>query len=182
MKGSRNRLARIGAATAFASAFIAGAVVTFGIASLLGATALASLPLVVRERIAVGALIALAIFDVIAIRRKTFCALGRSRQTPKTFAFRFNTVITAAAWGFDAGLALTTFRVAAITWGALVLALLGLADWSSGLAYGVAFAAPLIVLFLGEFTTARIAALVASRPLVQAGSALTLCTAALLLV
>lgn len=181
MKGSGSRLARIGTATAFASAFIAGAIVTFGVASLLGAAALASLPLAVRERIGVGALIALAVFDLIAIRRKSHCALGLSRQTPKTFAYRFNAVVTAAAWGFDAGLALTTFRVAAITWGALTLALLGLADWGTGVAYGVAFAAPLLVLWLSELTTTRLTALVAARPLVQIGSALTLCMAALLL-
>ena len=187
MKGSRNRLGLIGAAaafasaTAFASAFLTGAVVTFGVASLVGAAALTSLPLVLREHIAAGVLFALAVVDVLAIRRRSYCALGISRQTPKNHMYRFNPILAAATWGFDAGLVLTTFRVAAITWGALVLALLGLATWSTGVAYGIAFAAPLIVLLLCEMTNARLSALIAWRPLVQAGSALTLCTAALLL-
>lgn len=180
MKGSRNRLERIGAATVLALAFVAGAIVTFGIAALLGAAMPASL-LAKREPIAAAALIVLALFDIAAIPRKSHCALGLSRQTPKTFAYRFGAIATAAAWGFDTGLAVTTFRVAAMTWAALLLVLLGFASWSTGLAYGVAFAVPLVVLLFRELGSGRIAALVRWRGLVQAGSAITLFTAALLI-
>jgi hypothetical protein len=54
--------------------------------------------------------------------------------------------VVASVWGFDTGLAVTTIRVTAATWGALLLALLGLSGWQTGIAYGLAFAVPVTVL------------------------------------
>jgi hypothetical protein len=55
-------------------------------------------------------------------------------------------LVVASIWGFDTGLAVTTFRVTAATWGALLLTVLGLSGWATGVAYGIAFAAPISVL------------------------------------
>jgi hypothetical protein len=52
----------------------------------------------------------------------------------------------ASVWGFDTGLAVTTFRVAAATWGAMLLTMLGLSGWQTGIAYGIAFTIPITIL------------------------------------
>jgi hypothetical protein len=54
--------------------------------------------------------------------------------------------IAALIWGFDTGLLVTTFRVAAVSWGALLLTALGLARPWTGISYGLGFAIPFLFL------------------------------------
>ena len=54
--------------------------------------------------------------------------------------------VVASIWGFDTGLAITTIRVAAATWGAILLTLLCLSGWQTGIAYGLAFTIPITIL------------------------------------
>lgn len=148
MKGPARRIVRIAAAAALAAAFVAGAVLTFGAVFLAGnALRLASLPLPWRVGLAAASLVALAVSDFLAIRKGTYSRLSLRRQTPRVLAFRRNILFTAAVWGFDTGLAVTTIRVAAMTWGALALTLFGLASWWTGIGYALGFALPTLLLF-----------------------------------
>jgi hypothetical protein len=54
--------------------------------------------------------------------------------------------VVASIWGFDTGLAITTIRVAAATWGAMLLTVLCLSSWQTGIAYGLAFTIPITIL------------------------------------
>lgn len=56
--------------------------------------------------------------------------------------------VVATLWGFDTGLVVTTIRVAAVSWGALYLAALGLSPRWTGFAYGVGFALPFLILLV----------------------------------
>lgn len=179
MKGSRNRVSAMTFVTLFALAFAAGALVTFGIASFAGDAVRASgLTAEGRRMLAAMTLLAFAAVDLVAIRRNSYCPLGVRRQTPRTLAFHLHGAAVATWWGFDTGLVVTTFRVAALTWGALVLALLGFATWKSGIGYALGFVVPLTILLLLPMTTTRLAAFIGARRLVQGGSVLALCAAA----
>jgi hypothetical protein len=128
-------------------AFVAGATTVFSlIYALSGLTGVASVPLELRVGIGAAGLLALGAVDVRARRRSTYCPLSWRRQTPKALIRRRSATVVAAVWGFDIGLAITTMRVAAITWGAILLAGLGLSVWFAGLAYGLGFALPFVVL------------------------------------
>ncbi|MCG8459519.1 MAG: hypothetical protein MI919_24840, partial [Holophagales bacterium] len=86
----------------------------------------------------------------------------------------------------------TTFRVAALTWGALLLTALHLAPWWAGLAYGVGFVIPVTKLLVdprigraavgsGSLQDPGLHALLARRPRLQLVSLLLLtCSSALL--
>lgn len=128
---------------AFGIAFVVGATAIFTIVAGLGLlTGAASLPAPWRLGLAGMGLLILAVIDVLAIGKSTYCPLGWRRQTPRFLMRRHPAVVVAAVWGFDTGLAITTFRVAAVTWGALLLTGLGLAPWWSGLGYGLGFVLP----------------------------------------
>jgi hypothetical protein len=130
----------------FALAFIAGAIITFGAAAFIGAAVrMTDLPLGWRAGCAAAILCALGSVDLLAIRRRSYCPLGRRRQTPQALLFLRAPLVVAATWGFDTGLAVTTIRVGAITWGALILPALGLASWWAGFGYGLGFVVPLLV-------------------------------------
>ena len=128
-------------------AFVLGAIVLFalvyGLGRLVGVNDVPD-----DWRIGVGAagLLALAAIDVQARRNATYCRLSWRRQTPKSLVHRHSATFVAAAWGFDTGLAITTVRVAAVTWGAILLTGLGLSAWFTGLGYGLGFALPFVVL------------------------------------
>ncbi len=144
---SRSRRLRLSVAASFAGAFVAAALGVFALAWTAGAAlGAADLPLAWRRGLAAAALGAFAALDAAALHRSRYCPLGWRRQTPRRLMYRHGAVTVAAAWGFDAGLVVTTFRVAALTWGALAFAVLGLAPWWAGLGYGLAFAVPLTVL------------------------------------
>lgn len=88
-----------------------------------------------------------ALFAVDLVRRNVPGAVGPSwgRQTPKSYLDRYRTEVAAVLWGLDAGLVVTTFRITSLSWGALVLAILGLVPWWAGVAYALGFALPLVV-------------------------------------
>lgn len=119
----------------------------FALVSLLGRVGgVGDVPIDWRIGIGAVGLLALAALDLRAITKSTYCPLSWRRQTPKSLVHRRSATLVASAWGFDTGLAVTTVRVAAITWGAILLAGLGLASWSAGLGYGLGFALPFVVL------------------------------------
>ncbi len=128
-----------------AAAFVVAALLVFGLAAGLGA--LAGTPDMAwpwRHGLAAVLLALLAMVDIVSLRRARYCLVGLARQTPRSMMFRYNFLVTAAIWGFDTGLAVTTIRVAALTWAALLLAALGLAPWWIGLGYALGFAVPLV--------------------------------------
>lgn len=147
MQGPSRRLGlRIRVTAAFALAFLVAAVLVFALLSLLGtASGAAGLPLAWRRGVAAAGVLVLAAVDGWSIRRRRYCPLAWRRQTPRRLMFNHSATRTAAAWGFDTGLAVTTFRVAALTWGAALFTLFGLAGWWIGAAYGLGFVVPLVV-------------------------------------
>jgi hypothetical protein len=131
----------------FAAAFLAGAVSIFFLVFLLGVTAHAQqLPLSLRRSLAAAGLIVLASLDVWARTHGTYCPMGWIRQTPRGLRLRRSSFVVASLWGFDIGLAVTTIRVTAATWGAILLTLLSLSGWQTGIAYGLAFTIPITIL------------------------------------
>ena len=182
MKGASTKLIlRVLVIAVFSAAFVLGSVLIFSLASLTGALFnVASLPVPVRFSILISLLTGLAVLDLFSIGKKRFCILGWRRQTPKTLNRKYRMTTVAAIWGFDTGLAVTTFRVGAVTWGALVTAGLGFAPWWIGFGYGGSFALPLVVLLLsdtGHKTDLsgslyfRLETMTAKRPVIQFGSA-----------
>jgi hypothetical protein len=185
---SRQRALRLQVGTVFGVAFLVGAVFVFATAFFLGAALqVGSVSLGWRQSIAAVGLVMLAAVDVVAMRQRRYSLIGLRRQTSKRLMYRYPPVTVAAAWGFDAGLAVTTFRVAALTWGALGLAFLGLSSWYIGLGYGLGFALPLTILLwthrVGRAAVSStpidpgLESLLSRRPIVQLASA-TLLTAA----
>ena len=144
---SRSLTLRFKVATLFGGAFIAGSTAVFALAFLLGAVSRVSdLPVAWLQSIAVVGLVVLASTDVVARKKASYCPIGWRRQTPKTLMHRHSVTRVAAVWGLDTGLVFTTFRVAAMTWGAFLFAFLGLSKWWIGIGYGVGFVIPLMVL------------------------------------
>lgn len=128
----------------FVVAFIAAACAAFAVASVAGsALGVGALPVHWRQSIAGAFLLALAAVDLYAAKRRTYCPISWRRQTPRGLMHRFSAPVVALAWGLDTGLAVTTFRVSAATWGALLVTFLGFGPWWIGICYGVAFALPL---------------------------------------
>lgn len=141
-------------------AFLAGGTITFLVAHVVGnALGAARLPPHWRFGIAGGALLLLAAVDLLARAARTYCPLGWRRQTPRALLRRHRLTIAASLWGLDTGLVVTTFRVAAVSWGALCLTTLGLAPRWTGATYAVGFLAPFMVLLfrpaLRRASTAR---------------------------
>jgi hypothetical protein len=182
---SRKRALRLKVGTAFGATFLLGAVSVFAVAFFLGASLqVGNVSIAWRQGVAALGLVGLACLDIVAVSRGRYCPIGLRRQTPKRLMYRYSPVTVAAAWGFDAGLAVTTFRVAAISWGALGLAFLGLSKWYVGIGYGLGFALPLTVLIwthrVGRASVSNTPAdpglesLLSRRPIVQLGSAVLL--------
>ena len=108
-----------------------------------------------RLGIVAACLVVFAFVDLVAIRRRIYCPLSWRRQTPQSLRFRYGVMTTAAVWGFDTGLAVTTFRVAAVTWGALLLTFFGFGSWKTGLAYALAFVIPIVLVLNGQHAERR---------------------------
>lgn len=126
---------------------LGGAIVIFALISVLsGLLGVRDLPEDWRVGLAAAGLLALASLDVRAARRKTYCPLGWRRQTPKRLLQQRSATVVVAAWGLDLGLAITTIRVAALTWGVVLLSALGLSPVLVGVGYGLSFALPLFAL------------------------------------
>lgn len=184
---------KISVAMAFALAFLAGAIAVFLVAGALGQMlATSELPPRWRQGLAGFGLLALAAIDLLAIRRATYCPIGWRRQTPRVLLRRHPLRVVAAVWGFDTGLAVTTFRVSALTWGALLLAVLGIAPAWAGLGYGLGFTVPFMFLLgrhrVGRCSRADVPAdpglesLLGRRALLQGASAVALTAGAGILV
>jgi hypothetical protein len=186
------RRTRIAVAISFAIAFVAGAALMFGLVAFAGELlGLATLPLHVRATIAAAVLIVLAAIDLVAISKSTYCPIGWRRQTPRVLLRRYDLRVAALLWGFDTGLLVTTFRVAAVSWGALLLTALGLARAWTGISYGLGFAIPFLFLVfrprLGRASRSAapeepgLAAMLGRRPLLQWTSAALLSASGVLI-
>lgn len=185
MKGSSTGVA-VRVSAAFAGAFTVAAVVSYALVAAVGAaTHVVELPLPWRLGIAAAGLVAFAVVDVVAIRRRSYCPLSWRRQTPQGVRFRYGATTTAAVWGFDTGLGVTTFRVAALTWAALLLTFLGLAPWQIGFAYAAAFVLPVLAILngqpVGSRSSASLEVLLRTRAGWQRLSVVTLSASAILL-
>ena len=96
--------------------------------------------------------------------------------------------VVASVWGFDTGLLVTTFRVAAVSWAALFLAGLGLVPTWTGVSYGLGFTLPFLLLIsrprLGRPAPADpgLESILRKRPAIQALSALLLVASAAILI
>ena len=129
----------------FGTAFVAGALVIFATLGALGAAVGAVDPSAGwRHGVGAAGLMGLAAIDLAAVRAARYCPLGWRRQTPKSLVRHYPPLVVVGVWGFDTGLAVTTFRVAALTWGALLVVALGLGHWWYGAFYGVGFVVPLL--------------------------------------
>lgn len=166
---------------AFAAAFIGAATLVFAAASFAGAAVTWLVPMPWRVGAVAVSLLVLAIVDAGSLRARSYCLLGAKRQARQTLIRTYSMPVVAAVWGFDTGLAITTFRVSALTWAAFALALLGFAPWWTGAAYGVALVAPMLVLLLTTMTAERLHAELRRRPLIQTASAIALAAAGALL-
>lgn len=186
VQGSSHFSSRVWLLTAFATAFVASSSVVFALAFWLGASLpVADVSLGGRRTIAAVGLVSLALIDLLAIRIGTYCPIGWRRQTPKAVMYKLPPVVTVGIWGLDTGLAVTTFRVAAITWGAFILAFLGLSGWQIGIGYGIGFVLPLIMVILSQLNRDMdwlfLERLLKQRPVAQFGSAVLLTTGGLIL-
>jgi hypothetical protein len=180
VKGSSTAI-RARVTVAFGAAFIAAAMLVFAAASFAGTGVRALVAVPWRAAAAAAALFTLGVVDVLSLRARSYCLLGAKRQARQSLIRTYSMPVVAAAWGFDTGLAFTTYRVSAATWAAFALALLGFAPWWSGVAYGIAFTVPMLALLLSATTFRRLDRELRRRPLIQAVSAVALAGAGALL-
>lgn len=178
---------------AFAVAFVAGALAIFAAAGAMGAAlGSARVPLEWRIGLAGVLLLSLAAVDLLALAKSTYCPIGWRRQTPRCLMRGFPPPLVASVWGLDTGLVVTTFRVAAVSWGALCMAALGLSPQWAGASYGLAFTLPFLALVsrprLGRASSGRAAAdpglesMLRKRPAIQGLSALLLAASGAMLI
>ena len=156
MKGSSPRSIgwRAAVLVIFVVAFLAGALAIFSVAGLAGeALRVDRLPFAWRAGGAAAVLVALAGLDLVSAKKNRYCPLGLRRQTPRSLIYRRSAPTVSAVWGFDTGLAVTTIRVAALTWGALALAVLGVSSWWAGFGYGIGFLVPVVGSILAQPST-----------------------------
>ena len=190
---SYSRRFRIRTSLALGASFIVGATAVFASVHVLGrALGVVDLPVAARAGLGAAGLLTLAGIDVRAARRSMYCPLGRRRQTPNALMHRHSPTFVATVWGFDIGLAVTTVRVAALTWGAFLLVGLGMATWFTGFVYGVAFAVPIVVLLwthkVGRLATIRgpvdpgLEAMLAKRKTLQVVSAVLLAASGVIMI
>jgi hypothetical protein len=176
---------RVGIAAAFTVAFTLSSLSFFAVLYFGGTAMLVAETNTMHWLYALAGLLLLALagVDIVSIRKRSYCPLSWRRQTAKRLIRRFTVPVVAAAWGFDAGLAFTTFRVTAITWGVLLLAVCGLCPWWIGMGYGLGFAIPWLVLVCTQppNPAVQIVAKHKMRGPVQAVSALLLATTGLIL-
>ena len=125
---------------ALAGGFIVSAVLIYAVLWITGlALGLPHLSVGVRLLVASGVILIGAAADS---GRFPLRGLSWQRQTPRIAWVMFGPTRAALLWGFDAGLAFTTYRITSLTWVGFGAALLHLAPWWSGLMYGAAFIIP----------------------------------------
>jgi hypothetical protein len=98
-----------------------------------------------RETASCAALSAALLLDAYSLKHKTWCPITPRRQTPKAILHRYGARRAATAWGLDAGLVFTTYRVSSISWVLLALAPVGVTPWWAGLGYAAGFLVPLLL-------------------------------------
>jgi hypothetical protein len=162
---------------AFAVAFVSAATVVFAVASFAGATVGWLVPTPWRVYAGAASLLILALVDVSSLHARSYCLIGARRQARQSLILTYSVPVVAAVWGFDTGLAVTTYRVSAMTWAAFALALLGFAPWWIGIAYGVALATPMLLLMFITTSAERLQHELRRRSLIQTTSAIVLATA-----
>lgn len=130
--------------------FHLSATAVFSLAYLVGQVATAD-RLSPSFRVSVLAVVwlVLAAADFVVWRRRRTCSIGIARQTPKNLLVRFGIRRGPFLWGLDTGLAVTTFRMVALTWAAFAGLLLGLSPWWAGVVFGSAFSWSLVGTILG---------------------------------
>jgi hypothetical protein len=149
--GDSSPLRRRSPVLLLALGFNLSAIAMFSVVHVLG-EALRTGQIVEPVRYGLGAgicAILLAVDLVGILKRRQQCALGLQRQTPKNLVFRLGSWVGPLLWGLDTGLAVTTIRMAALTWAAVALTALSLGPWWSGIAYGLGFSVPLTIAVLG---------------------------------
>jgi hypothetical protein len=152
VKGQRLR-PQLGLAGRFVTGFLVSATVTFSILSALGRPLSSSVSSTYRHYFLVCLLLLCLAFDYSDVRRRrTFSRLSWQRQTSRRIATDFGMGRAALAWGLDAGLGFSTYRVTAVYWLVVAFALAGLAPWWIGAVYAVAFLTPLFVGWLAALT------------------------------
>ncbi len=137
---------RVGLATAtgFGAAFLTSATGVFWLLCALGRVPATVLPNSLRAVVAIVVLSIAMISDLVDLRRGSgHSVLSWRRQTPRSIAHDFGARRAAIAWGFDAGLGFTTYRMTATFWSVVVLAICGFAPWWTGAAYAAGFLLPL---------------------------------------
>ena len=138
-----------------AAGFLLSSSIVFGLLNALGR----QLPLGHQDTYVVvvvfAILFALAL-DVHNFRRGKRWSFGARRQTPRALWYRRERRKVALIWGLDTGSVVSTFRVTALSWVALLATFL-LRPWPpSALVYGLAFVGPqLIQMSNGEPTKGR---------------------------
>jgi hypothetical protein len=142
-------MSRVSVATVFAGSFLLAAMAVFWAVATVGAR-LGVDRITLESRLALGAalLLSMVMVDLRAMRASTYCPIGWRRQTPRGMLRRHHQLLVATFWGIDTGLVVTTFRVAAVSWGALMLAGLNLSPRWVGAAYALGFLVPFTVLTL----------------------------------
>jgi hypothetical protein len=152
VKGSSRSIGwRAAVLAIFVVAFLTGALAIFSAAGFAGeALRVDRLSFAWRAGSAAAVLVALACLDFFSVKKDRYCPLGLRRQTPRSLLYRHPAPTVAAVWGFDTGLAVTTIRVAALTWGALALAVLGVSSWWAGFGYGIGFLVPVVASILAQ--------------------------------
>lgn len=130
--------------TRFMIGFLASATVAFSALGALGRSMFSVLPTAQRSYFVALIFFLTAVFDLgDVIRRRNYSRLSWQRQTPKRIATDLGMRRAALAWGLDAGLGFTTYRVTSMYWLVVAFALVGLAPWWIGTAYALGFLAPL---------------------------------------
>jgi hypothetical protein len=129
----------------FAAAFTASSTAIFAVANGIGAPARALVPSSTRVLLTLLVLLAAILLDSYSLRRKRLCPLTARRQTPKMVYNNYGAGPAALVWGFDAGLVFTTYRMSSISWALLLLSVLGVAPWWTGLGYALGFLTPLLM-------------------------------------
>lgn len=127
----------------FAVAFFTSATVVYAVARSLGAAVRTAEGTDARAFIAASARSAAVLLDAYSVRHKTWCPISLHRQTPKEILLAHGPQRAVIARALDTGTVFSTYRVSAISWALLLLALAGIAPWWIGVAYAGGFTLPL---------------------------------------
>jgi hypothetical protein len=144
-----NSTVRRSHAAALASSFVLSSFTVFAVTAVVGGgLGVGAVPYSLRLGVCAAAGVALACVDALRVRRGRTCSVGAQRQTPRSLMSTRSPLAACVAWGADTGLVVSTVRVTGLSWLGLLLVLAHVVPWWSGVAYGLAFALPLLGLLL----------------------------------